>query len=261
MKEPAAAFLDPKIAASLRITTIEKNALVYLEVYRRLRRLIKCGVLKPGDSLPSEHALASIMCVGRTSLRTALSLLYEDGYIKIKRGKGSYVTGDSRSEKYKRKFPSHIVLPTERIELLGELSCAQAFYSKATEDEFLNEKLSPNSDVDIKLFEQLYYLNGEPAIISTFYFCSDLFFTDPTDTLDDVSRKLFDVLHRQAIVAECECVPVRMVNQSNPYQMFSGDNHLLVTTQYIGENGILAFSKDYYNSEVIRFRFAQNKQL
>ena len=33
----------------------------------------------------------------------------------------------------------------------------------------------------------------------------------------------------------------------------------LVTTQYIGSNGIIAFCKDYYNTEVMRFRFALRK--
>lgn len=105
MRAPAAAFLDPVVADSLRITTIEKDTNVYIEIYRRLRRLIESGVLKSGDPLPSESALSSIMCVGRTSLRTALSILYEDGYIETVRGKGSCVTGANRKEKYRRTLP------------------------------------------------------------------------------------------------------------------------------------------------------------
>ena len=92
MREPTGAFLEPAVADFLRITTISKDTSVYIEIYRRLRSLIERGILKAGDPLPGEAALSSMMCVGRTSLRTALSILYEDGYIETVRGKGMFVS-------------------------------------------------------------------------------------------------------------------------------------------------------------------------
>ena len=166
MRDPAAAFLDPVVADSLRITTIDKGTNVYIEIYRRLRRLIESGVLKSGDPLPSESALSSIMCVGRTSLRTALSILYEDGYIETVRGKGSCVTGASRKEKYRRTFPAEILLPPERIALVGELGVKQGAVDIVRGDEFLTEKLSPAPGHEIVQLQQLYTLNEKPAVLS-----------------------------------------------------------------------------------------------
>ena len=105
------AFSDPEVLSELRITTIDKDTPVYIEIYRRLRRLIKRNVLKYGEQLPGELYLSQIMGVGRTSLRTALTILYEDGYIKTLRGKGSYVAYDGRNDKYRRQNPVGILLP------------------------------------------------------------------------------------------------------------------------------------------------------
>ena len=90
-KENEKVFNNQEILNELRITTIHKDTPLYIEIYRRLRKLIKSNVLQYGEQLPGEIELARIMDVGRTSLRTALTILYEDGYIKTLRGKGSYV--------------------------------------------------------------------------------------------------------------------------------------------------------------------------
>jgi DNA-binding GntR family transcriptional regulator len=228
-------FTDPNVLSSLRITALSRDTAVYVEVYRRIRDLIADGTLKFGDQLPGEHALADIMCVGRTSLRTALSLLYEDGYIKIVRGKGSYVAGDSRSDKYKRRFPSGILFPSERVSLLGTLTKSKAVCHAVTGDGFLNDKLSPASDEQIRLFFRLYYLNGAPAVLSYTFYLSSLFPSERKCSRDALEESLIAALREKTITAECECIPVRSPNTSEALPPFSGDNHLLVATTYVGK--------------------------
>ena len=96
-------FADSAMKKQLKITSLDRDTPVYIEVYRRIQRLIREGRLSFGDQLPGEHELAALLGVGRTSLRTALSLLYEDGYIRTQKGKGSYVCFDSRQEKCEKK--------------------------------------------------------------------------------------------------------------------------------------------------------------
>ncbi len=252
----AEAFDRPEIREQLRVTALDSDTAVYVEVYRRLRQLITDGVLQAGDLLPGEHTLADLMCVGRTSLRTALSVLYEDGYIKIVRGKGSFVLGDRRTDKYKRRFPAGITFPPERIALLGELGKSKATCRTIVGDAFLTDKLSPAEDEEIRFFTRLYYLDGEPAVIAQYSYRSSLFAQLKHDSRDTVEEKLFFALHQQAQTAECECIPVRSVNGSEAYPAFEGDNHVLVATTYLGNGKVIAYSKDYYNSDVLRFRTA-----
>jgi GntR family trehalose operon transcriptional repressor len=259
MRKPAAAFLDAKVTESLRITTIDKNTCVYIEIYRRLRNLIVNRVLNPGDSLPGESALASIMCVGRSSLRTALSLLSEDGYIETVRGKGSCVANDSGRGKLHRDFPAEILLPPDRIALSGECSVNQEMWDYVEGDEFLDQKLLPAQGQRIVQLQQLYYLNDKPAILSFYYFTTDLFPFCEEDAPRTVYEKMAAALTTKILAAEHECIPTRMVNPSGLYQLLPRGVQSLVTTQYLGANGTLVFAKDYYNSEVMRFRIALRK--
>ena len=258
------AFSDPEVLSELRITTIDKDTPVYIEIYRRLRRLIKRNVLKYGEQLPGELYLSQIMGVGRTSLRTALTILYEDGYIKTLRGKGSYVAYDGRNDKYRRQNPVGILLPMERISLLGELSKDVPLVMSSNEqDEFLEEKLGAKEGDRICLFKRLYRLNGKAAIAANFYNLEGLIDAKNTDNADDIEEKITNEIKRRAVLAECEMmsVPIGFINAQEHNPGFSGDNHVLVTTTYIDdENRVIAFCKDYYNDAVIRFRTSLKKK-
>lgn len=258
MRTPANAFLDPKIKEFLRVTTTSKGTSVYIEIYRRLRRLIESGVLQPGDPLPGEMQLASIMCVGRTSLRTALSILYEDGYIETARGRGSVVSGDNRKEKYRRTFPTDILLPPDRIALLGELTVQGRMCDPIKDDEFLMEKLAPAPGSEIIQLQELYCLNGKPAILSFYYFNRELFSLDDTVPIEQVYDRLAVELTARTVTAEYECLPVHN-SMSGLHQFMPRGKQTLVVTHYVGNDKLIAFCKDYYNSEVIRFRFAMRK--
>jgi GntR family transcriptional repressor for pyruvate dehydrogenase complex len=59
-----------------------------------LRLLIHRGEVGPGDRLPAERELAGQLGVARISLREAIKVLQNDGYVQVRRGAhgGTYVT-------------------------------------------------------------------------------------------------------------------------------------------------------------------------
>lgn len=61
------------------------------QVLRRLLQLIRDGVLRPGQALPSERELAETMRVGRPSLREALRALAVLGIVDIRNREGVFV--------------------------------------------------------------------------------------------------------------------------------------------------------------------------
>lgn len=67
----------------------------YVTIYNILFKMITLGEFSKNDRLPSEPDLARDLGVSRTTLRQALTLLQEDGLIKIIRGKGNFITKDS----------------------------------------------------------------------------------------------------------------------------------------------------------------------
>lgn len=63
----------------------------YNQIYQSLSSDIVEGKYKTGDTLPSEHKLLRLFGVSRETVRKALSLLQENGYIQKMKGKGSVV--------------------------------------------------------------------------------------------------------------------------------------------------------------------------
>jgi DNA-binding GntR family transcriptional regulator len=57
-----------------------------------LRARIRAGEWSPGERLPSEPELARLRTVSRSSMRAAITLLEEEGYVSRKHGSGTYVT-------------------------------------------------------------------------------------------------------------------------------------------------------------------------
>lgn len=262
MAQDKTASTASEIRARLKITTIEKNTPVYIEAYRRLRRLIKEDIWQFGDALPGETELAAYMGIGRTSLRTALSLLYEDGYIKTRQGKGSYVSFDSRREKYRRKNPMGFVFPPERIALCGELTKSRGTVGAVGEDGFLAEKFMPGPKQEILLFARVYRLNGADAIYSTCYFRSDLVDCEYPDDMDALEERVFSRIADLAVIAEVEClaVPDAVVREMELPCEFAGTHHTLAATTYVDrDNRVVGFCKDYYNDAVLRFTMGIKK--
>jgi DNA-binding GntR family transcriptional regulator len=57
-----------------------------------LRARIRSGEWRPGDRIPSEPELARRRTVSRSSMRAAITLLEEEGFVNRKQGSGTYVT-------------------------------------------------------------------------------------------------------------------------------------------------------------------------
>lgn len=63
-------------------------------VAEHLRSMIHRGEVGPGDRLPPERELAERLGVARISLREAIKLLVDDGYVQVRRGAkgGTFIT-------------------------------------------------------------------------------------------------------------------------------------------------------------------------
>ncbi|WP_053384459.1 FadR/GntR family transcriptional regulator [Leucobacter celer] len=82
----------------------------YEETIRRLLQSIRLGLIPPGDRLPAERELASMLKVSRDTVRDALATLADAGYVVSRRGRygGTFVVDE---------LPSPTALRTERAEL------------------------------------------------------------------------------------------------------------------------------------------------
>ena len=70
-----------------------KSSPQYRRLYENLRKLIEEGSFRQGDLLPSENELCAAHGLARPTVRKALDLLVNDGFIIRHQGKGSIVKG------------------------------------------------------------------------------------------------------------------------------------------------------------------------
>jgi len=60
-------------------------------IVQQIKDQIKKGILKPGERLPSEREMASLLGVSRASVREAIKALSFSGYLEVIQGKGTYI--------------------------------------------------------------------------------------------------------------------------------------------------------------------------
>lgn len=110
----------------------------YIQIYREIADDIRAGKYPPQTKLPSEHEFMDIFETSRETIRKALTLLAQNGFIQKVQGKGSIVL-DAR----KFDFPiSGLVSFKELADKLGE--------SYQTHVEKL-KLISPNEEIQQQL--------------------------------------------------------------------------------------------------------------
>ena len=85
----------PKAASALLLTRI-KGGNAYEETVERLLQTIRLGLIHPGEQLPPERELASMLNVSRDTVRDATSSLADAGYLVIRRGRygGTFIADE-----------------------------------------------------------------------------------------------------------------------------------------------------------------------
>ncbi|TYR79367.1 trehalose operon repressor [Priestia megaterium] len=110
----------------------------FMVIYEDLAETIKSGKWRPNTKLPSENELVAHYETSRETIRKALNLLSQNGYIQKMKGKGSFVLDVSRFD-----FPiSGLVSFKEVAEKLGH-------DSKTIVEEL--ELIKPNEEIRTRL--------------------------------------------------------------------------------------------------------------
>ncbi|MCD6408438.1 GntR family transcriptional regulator [bacterium] len=65
---------------------------LYKQIYLMFKKKIEKGLLLPGEKIPSELELNKALKVSRYTIRAALNQLVQEGYLKRKDGKGTFVS-------------------------------------------------------------------------------------------------------------------------------------------------------------------------
>lgn len=82
----------------MELKPIQRRKRVYEHVIDQIKQAIEMGRIRPGEKLPSERVLAEQLCVARTSVKEAVTVLESSGIITVRPGVGMFLKDDSQSQ-------------------------------------------------------------------------------------------------------------------------------------------------------------------
>ena len=137
---------------------------------RRLGEAIGSGVLQPGERLPPEVALAERLDVAPMTLRQALAILRDAGYVETRRGRGAgtFVVADiTKPLGNARRVPTHAEL-RDLVDWRRALAGESAYLAAARADA---ESSALGSFADYRLADSGFHLTvaettGSPRLVA-----------------------------------------------------------------------------------------------
>ncbi|TKC18099.1 FadR/GntR family transcriptional regulator [Robertmurraya kyonggiensis] len=124
---------------------IRKQKRIYQVIIDQIKQAIEQGQIKPGDKLPSERMLAETLCVSRTSVKEAITVLETAGIVRVRPGVGMFLIEDSHQSllsKFSEVIASNKTKFTDLFELRQAIEGDAAFYAASRITEEQKEKLT-----------------------------------------------------------------------------------------------------------------------
>lgn len=107
-----------------------KNEKLYKMVVKQVKSLIAGGELAPGDRLPPERELATMLAVSRASVRQAISAMEALGILESRHGEGTFIAkednGDDLVDSFTKILVNGQITPTEIVEARELIECPNA---------------------------------------------------------------------------------------------------------------------------------------
>lgn len=111
-------------------------------IAEKIKNQILSGFYKPGDKLPIEPELMKDFGVGRSSVREAVKLLSNSGYLKVQQGLGTFVEDTANIKNpLDKKFGNANLEELDEVRKLLEMKIAEkAAFNRSEEDIKLIQK-------------------------------------------------------------------------------------------------------------------------
>ncbi len=134
-----------------------------LPVYYQIKQTIKNWIVnkdfKPGEKIPSENELASQFNVSRLTVRQAIYQLVQEGFLKSKRGGGTFVTNnETLIDSFGLEF---IGFMDDLLYQVSKVKTASAVLSRVPSAKFVSEKLELNENEEIICIQRVRFLRDK----------------------------------------------------------------------------------------------------
>lgn len=220
---------------------------IFETIYKDLKQKIENGEYLYQDLLPSEHAMVSIYHCSRNTIRRAVGILAEEGYVQSLHGKGVRV----------------IYQPVEQaaftiggIESFKESSARNkkesstkvVQFTEITADKRLSEKTGFPIDSELYYIQRVRYLDGKALILDINVFLKDAVWGL---TPEIAEQSIYDYIEQELGMQIVTSKRTMTVERATP-----ADEKYLELKDY---NFLAVISSQTFNADGVMFEYTQSR--
>lgn len=225
----------------------------YAPIYRTLVSDIERGIYKEKTVLPSEHELSKTFETSRETIRKALNLLAQNGYIQKVKGKGSVVL-----DVKKMSFPiSGLVSFKELQQSLGrETKTTVHDFGLIHPDSFLQNQLQAEPNEEVWKVVRSREIQGERIILDRDFLLKEYV---PLLTKDICEQSIYEYLEGELGLhisfAKKEIVVEPCTVEDREYLDLDGFDQIVVVKNYVYLEDASLFQYTESRHRLDKFRF------
>lgn len=167
-----------------------QNTLRYKQIVAYFSELIDAGKMREGEKIPTESEICNMFNVSRTTVRAALNVLCQNGYIYKIQGKGSFVFPKQTDMQL-----NHLCGFSEEMRRLGYVPSTQLIsYQLLSPSSHVAEQLMLGAGQKAYMFERLRLADDAPMALEKVYLPFHRF---PGLESKDLSSSLYKLLDKE----------------------------------------------------------------
>ncbi|MFC4386304.1 trehalose operon repressor [Gracilibacillus marinus] len=225
----------------------------YIMIYHEMIDQLESGVYRPKELLPSEHELTSIYQTSRETIRKALTLLAQNGYIQKIQGRGSVVIDRNKLDFH----VSGLVSFKEVIDKLGEKAETHVQSCELMEaSDTLQEQMKVKQSEKIWEIKRVRTFSNERVTLDKDYFVQSFV---PHMTKEIARNSIYEYLENELQLAisfaKKEITVEYLTDEDRAYLDVDGFNNIVVIRNYVYLNDAQLFQYTESRQRPDKFRF------
>jgi GntR family trehalose operon transcriptional repressor len=225
----------------------------YLMIYQEISQQIERGEWAPGVQLPSENELAERYETSRETIRKALTLLAQRGFIQKIRGKGSIVLDLAKFD-----FPVSGLVSFKELALKSGKSWKTEVHELdvVTPDHFLQQQLKVEKEDRVWKVTRVREMNGEKIILDKDFF-NQQYVTELTYEIceNSVYEYIENELGLNISFAKKEIVVEQPTEEDRALLSLDGFHNVVVVKNhvYLDDASLLQYTESRHRPDKFRF--------
>lgn len=235
---------------------------IYQQIINSLISNIECGKYLPNEKLPSERNLSELYGVNRLTLKKALKILEDTGYLYSIKGKGFFVQENKNKLLLGRASHSNNYGISAKAIKIGQKPHSDVIFSSIIKNySSIAARLRISTEDPIFALHRIRYGDNDPLAIEYTYIPADLFEGVENQNFGKVS--LYDFMdskghipldfEQKLIVVKCSKAEAKALG------LIEGKD-ALYCFEYIGrdiDGRIVEYTRSYIKASNVTFKFAQ----